>query len=75
MESESTILQCASNYMKENNISLISQLLEKVSTKLDSATKVNHADILVKFSQKGFPIRDFQSEAYIVSSISTDAER
>ena len=75
MESEGTILQCASNYMKENNLSLLSQLLEKVSTKLDSARKVNHADILVKLGQKGFPNRDFQSEAYIPSSISADAER
>ena len=77
MESEGTsdVLQCASNYMKENNLSLLSQLLEKVSTKLDSARKVNPADILVKLGQKGFPNRDFQSEAYIPSSISTDAER
>ena len=30
MESEGTILQCASNYMKENNLYLLSQLLEKV---------------------------------------------
>ena len=44
-------------------------------TKLDSAREVNHADILVKLGQKGFPDRDFQSEAYIPSSISTDAER
>ena len=72
MESEGTILQCASNYI---NYSLLSQLLEKVSTKLDSARKVNHADILVKLGQAGFPNRDFQSEAYIPSSISTDAER
>ena len=48
MESEGTILQRASNYMKENNLSLLSQLLEKVSTRLDSARKVNHGDILVK---------------------------
>ena len=48
MESEGTILLCASNYMKENNLSLLSQLLEKVSTRLDSARKVNHGDILVK---------------------------
>ena len=48
MESEGTILQYDSNYMKENNLSLLSQLLEKVSTKIDSAKKVNHADILVK---------------------------
>ena len=75
MESEGTILQCASNYMKENNLSLLSQFLEKVSTKLDAARKVNHADILVKLGQKGFPNTDFQSEAYIPSSISTDAER
>ena len=74
MESEGTSLQCASNYMKENNLSSLSQLLEKVSTKLDSARKINHADILVKLGQKGFPNRDFQSEAYIPSSISTDAE-
>ena len=72
MESEGTILQCASNYMKENNLSLLSQLLEKVSTKLDSSRKVNHADILVKLGQKGFPNRDFQSETYIPGSISTD---
>ena len=56
MESEGTILQFASNYIKENN-------LEKVSRKFDSARKVNHADILVKLGQKGFPNRDFQSEA------------
>ena len=74
MESEGTIMQCASNYMKEKNLSLLSQLIEKVSAKLDSARKVNDADILVKFGQKGFPNRDFQSEAYIPSSISTDAE-
>ena len=49
-----TILQCASNYMEENNLSSLSQLLEKVSTKLDSTRKVNHADILVKLGQKGF---------------------
>ena len=60
MESEGTIVQCASNYMKENNLSLLSQLLKKVSTNLDSARKVNHADILVKLGQKGFPNRDFQ---------------
>ena len=52
MESKGTILQCASNYMKEKNLSLLSQLLEKISTKLDSARKVNHADILVKLGQK-----------------------
>ena len=75
MESEGTILQCASNYMKENNLSLLSQLLEKVSTKLDSARKVNHADILVKLGQKEFPNKVFLSETYIPSSISTDAER
>ena len=74
MESEGTILQCASNYMKESNHSLLSQLPEKVSTKLDSARKVKQADMLVKLGQKGFPNRDFQSEAYISSSISTDAE-
>ena len=45
MESEGTILQCASNFMKENNLSLLSQLLEKVSAKVDFAGKVNHADI------------------------------
>ena len=67
--------QSASNYMKENKLSLLSQLLEKVSTKLDSARKMNHADILVKLGHEGFPNRDFQSEAYISSSISTDAER
>ena len=49
-------------------------MLEKVSSKLDSARKVNHADILVKLSQKGFPNRYFQSEAYILT-LSTDAER
>ena len=75
VESEGTILQCASNYMKEKNISLLLQLLEKVSAELDSARKVNHADILVKLGQKGFANRDFQSEAYIPSSITTDAER
>ena len=52
MESEGIILQCASNYMKENNVSLPSQLLEKVPTKLDYTRKVNHADILVKLGQK-----------------------
>ena len=41
MESEGTVLQCASNYMKENTLSLLSQLIEDVSTKLES-------DILVK---------------------------
>ena len=46
--------------MKENNLSLLSQLLEKVSTSLDSARKINHADILVKLGQKGLPNRDFQ---------------
>ena len=51
MESEGTILQRASNYMKENNLSLLSQLLEKVSTMLDSTRKVNHADILVKLKR------------------------
>ena len=69
MESEGTIMQCASNYMKEKNLSLLSQLIEKVSAKLDSARKVNDADILVKFGQKGFPNRDFQSEAYIPSIV------
>ena len=44
-------------------------------TKLDSAREVNQADVLVKLGQKGFPNRDFQSEAYIPSSISTDAEK
>ena len=39
MESGGTILQCASNYMKENNLSLLSQLLEKVSTKPACARK------------------------------------
>ena len=62
-------MQCASNYMKEKNLSLLSQLIEKVSAKLDSARKVNDADILVKFGQKGFPNRDFQSEAYIPSIV------
>ena len=47
--------------MKENNLSLLSQLIEKVSAKLDAARKVNDADILVKFGQKGFPNRDFKS--------------
>ena len=41
MESEGTVLQCASNYMKKNTLSLLSQLIEDVSTKLES-------DILVK---------------------------
>ena len=50
-------------------------MLEKVSTELGSARKVNHADILIKLGQKGFPNRDFQSEVYIPSSISADAER
>ena len=75
MGSEGTILQCASNYMKKNNPSLLSQLLEKVSTQLDSARKVNHEDVLVKLGQKRFPNRAFQSGTYIPSSISTDAER
>ena len=48
MESEGTTLPRASDYMKENDLSLLSQLLEKVSTRLDSARKVNHGDILVK---------------------------
>ena len=68
MESESTILQCASDYIKENLL-LLSPLLEKVSTKLDSAGKVNHADIFVKLAQKSFPNTDFQSEAYIPSKV------
>ena len=75
MELEGTTLQCASNYMKENNLFLLSQLLEKVSTTLDFATKVNHANILVKLGRKGFHNRDFQSEAHIPGSISTDAEK
>ena len=57
MESKGTILQCASNYMKENNVSLLSQLLEKVSIKIDSARIVNHANILVKLGQKVFANR------------------
>ena len=57
MESKGTILQCASNYMKENNLSLLSQLLEKISTKIDSARIVNHANILVKLGQKMFTNR------------------
>ena len=48
MESEGTTLPRASDYMKENDLSLLSQLLEQVSTRLDSARKVNHGDILVK---------------------------
>ena len=60
--------------MKEKNFSLLSQMLEKVSTKPDSARKVNHADILDKLGQKWFPNRDFQPEAYNPSSTSTDAE-
>ena len=75
MKSEGTILQGASNYIKENNFSLLPWLLEKVFTKLDSARKVNHADILVKLGQKEFPNKVFLSETYIPSSISTDAER
>ena len=59
MESEDAIIQCALNYMKENNLFLLSQLLEKVSTKFDSARKVNHANILVELGQKGFLNRDF----------------
>ena len=43
--------------MKENNLSLLSQLLEKVSTKIDSARIVNHANILVKLGQKMFTNR------------------
>ena len=72
MECKGIILQCVSNYMKENNLSLLSLLIEKVSTKHDSA---NHADALVKLGQKGFPNRDFQSEVYVPNSISFDAER
>ena len=53
MESEG-ILQYDSNYMKKKNISLLSQFLAKVSTKLDSVRKVNHADILLKLDQKDF---------------------
>ena len=60
---------------EKNNLSLLSQLLEKVSTHIDTARKLNHADILVKLDQKWFPNRDFQSEAYIGSSIFTDAEK
>ena len=56
MESEGTTLQCAPNYMKENNLFLLLQLLEKVSRKLDSARKLNHADILVKLGQEGLAI-------------------
>ena len=59
----------------KSNLVLLSQLLKKDSTKLDSTRKVNHSDILVKLGQKGFPNKDFQSEAQIPSSISTDAER
>ena len=65
---------CFKLYEKKN-LSLLSQLLEKVYAKLDSTRKVNHADILVTLSQNGFPNRCFQSEAYIPSSISTDGER
>ena len=36
---------------------------------------MNHADNLVKLGQKGFPYRDFQSEAQIPSSTYTDAEK
>ena len=36
------IVRCASDYIKENNLSLLSQVREKVFTKLDSARKVNH---------------------------------
>ena len=43
--------------MKENNLSLLSQLLEKVSIKIDSARIVNHANILVKLGQKVFANR------------------
>ena len=68
MEFEGTILE-----RQRKKISLLSQLLEKVSTKLDSARKVNHADSLI--DQKVFLNRDFQSEAYIPSSISSDAEQ
>ena len=50
--------------------------LEKVSTKLDSARKVNHADILVKLGQKVFSNKDFQSGRGLYScNISTDVER
>ena len=66
---------CFKLYEKKNNLSLLSQLLEKVSTQLDFARKIYLQDVLVKLGQKGFPNRDFQSEAYIPSSISTDAER
>ena len=60
---------------EKNNLSLLSQLLEKVSTQIDATRKLNHADILVKLGQKWFPNRDFLSEAYIRSSIFTDAEK
>ena len=40
------------------NLSLLSQLLEKISTKLDPSRKVHHADILVQLGQKGFTNRD-----------------
>ena len=66
---------CFKLYEKKNNLSLLSQLLEKVSTQLDFARKIYLQDVLVKLGQKGFPNRDFQSEAYIPCSISTDAER
>ena len=75
MESEGAILQCAPNYMKESNLSLLSQFFEKASTKLDFARKINHADIVVKIGEKGSPNRDFQSKAFISSSISTDSGR
>lgn len=51
--------------MKEENLPLLSELLENVSVKLDSARKVNHADSLVKL--KGFPNRGFLMEASLYS--------
>ena len=55
--------------MLKNNLPLLSQFLEKVSTNLGSTIKVNHADNLVKLGQKEFPKKHFQSEA---SSIYTN---
>ena len=59
----------------KRKLSLLSQLLEKVSIKFDSTRIINHADISVKLGQKGFPNRDFPSETYIPNTNSTDAER
>ena len=56
--------------MKESNLFCLSQLLGKVSSKLDTIRKVTEGVLL---GQKTFPNRDFQSEASTTSNISTDA--